>query len=197
MSEKFKLKPFGIVQKEWRLSALDWFTHDVMYDSDVLLVKNALFPYLENIPNGEEILELAAGPSNHLYYPNNYPMKQVTAVDASRLHLWLNISGRKIHADARKPLDLPDSMFGLGLCLFGMRYFENQEEVIKNMLTKIKNGSWLVIIDFVEQCDMRGVRTFEAQNLLAQFPQNKSEFSRLYQSGGYSASMDLLALQKL
>jgi ubiquinone/menaquinone biosynthesis C-methylase UbiE len=87
----------------------------------VVLVQDALQPYLSPLGPEQAVLDLAAG-ADAVYYPPGFDMSRVTALDASSVALSLNPSGHKDQADFRAPLNYPDNTFGLVVCAFGVRY---------------------------------------------------------------------------
>lgn len=192
--------PFDSVRKQWEPHAKWWYRHITMKDYDVRRMQNALLPYVLQLQDDDQIIEIAAGANNAVYYPEGFNMQRVTAIDGSKPALELNPSGKKIHADIRDKLPLADSSYNLGVCIFGMRYLENQEEVIQELLRVVKRGSWVYLADFVEG-DRRSVRHFNVEELIDFMKETgitNFKTSRLYQ-GNYNthtSAMDMLAIQK-
>ena len=193
-----ELKPFSTVRRDWEPQAQAWYKDEIVHPTDRILVSKALLPFAMAISTTEQVIDIAGGANNSVYYPKGYDMQRVTVIDASEDAILLNPSGHKIHADARMPLDLPDSQFNLGICVFGMRYFENQEDVIFEMLRVLKKEAWAVIIDFIEG-DKRAVRNFNVEELIGKFSEKyiETQGQRLYAGCTVQAPMDLFAIRRV
>jgi len=147
------------------------------------------------------VLDIAAGANNSVYYPPGFDMSRVLAVDISQPALDLNSSGHKLHADVRQPLKLQDSSFDLTLSVYGMRYFENQEAVILEMLRVTKPEAWVVMIDLFNAVNKDAVRRFDVRQLTTFIAANTNvvdlHTERLHQGCNIESSINLLAIQKL
>lgn len=110
-------------------------------------------------------MDYAAGANNAFWYPPGFNMSNVTAVDVSPVELAMNPSGTKIQADIRKKVAQIEGIeFDLALCIFGMRYVENQKTVVSEMLRHLKQNRWLVLIDFTRY-GWYAVNTFKVEKL--------------------------------
>jgi ubiquinone/menaquinone biosynthesis C-methylase UbiE len=127
----------------------------------VVLVQDALQPYLSPLGPEQAVLDLAAG-ADAVYYPPGFDMSRVTALDASSVALSLNPSGHKDQADFRAPLNYPDNTFGLVVCAFGVRYTRYQEHLVAECLRVAAPQSYTVFVDFPDAEDPTAVREFDA-----------------------------------
>ena len=192
-------RPFKKIQNRWDQCANIWSIH--LFESERSLASAALAiePYILALPPEANILEIAAGSNNSIYYPENFNMSRVTAVDASPEMMQLNPSGHKIIADVRKRLEFPSSSFSLALCMFGMRYLENQEEVLENMHRVVIPEQWVVCIDYYNAWHDDAVRVFDI-NQLSKFASNlqvqQVVANHLIPVSKEIAQLDFLALQK-
>ncbi len=112
------------------------------------------------------ILELASGVAPGDYYPSEISARQIVSLDLSSGMLQLNETGARIQGDARRRfLPFKNKVFDMASCIFGMRYFENQEEVLLEMLRVLKPGGILFICDFDEVKNGQEVRKFEGYEI--------------------------------
>lgn len=166
MAETLSFKPFDAVRSEWEPAADVWYAHLGVEVSDMNAIHNRLSHFVRMTDPYDRILELAAGANNAPYYPDDFDMMRVTAVDGSRTALDRNPSGVRLLADIRRPLHYQNGTFGLSVCIFGMRYIENQEVVIHELIRLTKPAGWIVLFDYNEG-DRRMVRPFDSAYLAA------------------------------
>lgn len=107
------------------------------------------------------ILEIAAGVRPQDYYPDFISPGQIVSFDISMTMLRLNQTGTKILGDARRTLPFRQDSFGAVSCIFGLRYFENQEEVIKEMYRVLQPKGLFLVFDFDEVNNGEEVRKFD------------------------------------
>jgi SAM-dependent methyltransferase len=129
-------------------------------------VANELTFHLANLEPKDEVLDVAAGCGNCRYFPDGFDMERVTNFDNSSemlrfTHLRGFRHGSLIHGNADEDLrrgglilgdteeevEIGTSRFSLVLCIFGMRYFHNQLEVIHRMVEAAKPGATVLIMD--------------------------------------------------
>lgn len=132
----------------WNARANDWNIHSEIDEEYLGFVQSALLPLLISVPKGGAILDIAAGANNAAYYPVGFNMGDVTAMDFSRKMLALNPSGHKILRNADEKFPFPDNAYDRVISVFGMRYFQNPESILKECIRVVERGKWVAIVDF-------------------------------------------------
>lgn len=156
--------PIRVVQAYWEPRAPEWYRHEKPSAFFIDLARETLSPHLSSLPPDGRILDVASGANPFAYFPQEL-RNRMHAIDASRTALALNGVTKKTLADARNFFPFRDDSFVLVTSIFGMRYFENQEEVIREMLRVLIPGGRLLIIDFQEAVNDMVVRNFEVGKL--------------------------------
>lgn len=106
------------------------------------------------------ILEVAAGVRPQDYYPDFISPRQIVSLDISMAMLRLNQTGTRILGDARRTLPFRQDSFEVVSCIFGLRYFENQEEVVNEMYRVLQPKGLFLVFDFDAVNNGEEVRKF-------------------------------------
>ena len=163
-------KPTREVMVQWDSKACAWGTGNLIEQSHVHLVNKAVRPVIENLTPNATILEIASGANNLGYYPSAFNFERVFATDISPKmlkYLREKCSGIKtVIADARDHLPFEEDSFDLALCFFGMRYFENQEDVVSELIRVVKPKGHICIVDYDNYVYNGPVCAFNANRLL-------------------------------
>lgn len=196
--EKFAQFPVGTLQTYWDSRASKWQTHEILTEYFVRLVREALSPPLTTLSTNDSILDVASGANPFHYFPAELKTR-MHSIDLSPAALALNPAAKRIMADVRNSLPFRDNSFALITCIFGMRYFRNQEKVIDEMVRLLKPRGQLVIIDFKNSFNEVAVRDFEAEKLQATTYNHavRLESKRLFPGNPECSPIDMLTGIKL
>lgn len=190
------MRPGSIIASEWNQEAPNWSTYEIFGRADISRIRRQMLPIIEKLPKRASIIDLAAGGNNQVYYPPEFNMGRVTAVDISPKLLKINPSGKKIEADIRYPLKLPDSSFDVAICIFAMRYIENQEQVLQEIARIVKNNGLGLIFDYSKFSPL-GPVLFNARELASDMAKKglkNVKTKRVSRYLGYG--LDMIAFQK-
>jgi len=140
------------VGQMWERVALDWAT-EKSDSGHICLVREKVAELVGHLPPDSVFLELASGANNKAYYPKGFDFARVIATDISKEMLtFLGQTNpdikKKIIADARVTLPFLSDSVDAALCFFGMRYFENQEEVLRQLIRVTKPGGYIGVADY-------------------------------------------------
>lgn len=164
------IKPVWEVMAQWDNKACAWGTGNLIEQCHVRLVNKAVRPLIENLTSNARVLEIASGANNLGYYPSAFNFERVFATDISPKmlrYLKGKCSGIKtVIADARDYLPFEEDSFDLALCFFAMRYFENQEEVLSELIRVVKPNGHICIVDYDNYVYNGPVCAFNANRLL-------------------------------
>ncbi|MBI1982562.1 MAG: methyltransferase domain-containing protein [Candidatus Levybacteria bacterium] len=192
-------RPVAEIQAYWEPRAPEWYRHESAAIYFIDLVKQALSLHLLSLPPDGRILDVASGANPFAYFPRELRTR-MHAIDVSNTALALNGITKKSLADARNSFPFRDDSFILVTSIFGMRYFENQKEVISEMLRVLLSGGRLVIIDFQGAVNDAAVSTFEAE-VLKHNPDLKRnailQSKRIFPGNPHESPMDVLTGIKL
>lgn len=165
-SKSISKRPLDEVTQLWNSKACAWATGNLIDCEHVRLVNKTVKTLIEPLSPEAKILELASGANNQGYYPPQFNFERVFAIDiSSKMIKYLRFKNPMIPAiiaDARVSLPVKDNSFELALCFFSMRYLENQEEVISELLRVVKPGCQVGIIDYDNYIYGYEVRAFNA-----------------------------------
>lgn len=165
-----QIKPLSEVVKLWDSKACAWSTGNLIEPNHVGLVRKSVGPLIENLTPEARIFELASGANNQRYYPARFNFGRVIAADISpKMLRYLRpkcLGIKTVLADAGDTLPFKDQTFDLALCFFGMRYFENQEEVVNELLRVVKPGCHIGIADYDNYIYEGAVCAFSSRRLL-------------------------------
>lgn len=191
--------PVSAVRNYWEPKATVWHTHENLTPYLVGLIRESISPYIQGLEKKARVLDIASGANPFDYLPEEIK-PNVTALDVSKTALTFNPSRYKVIADARKDLPFQTNSFDLVICIFGMRYFENQEHVVSEMMRVLKPQGTFLIIDFVNAQNLAVVRSFDTTALLdtsRQFGSTRLQSGRIFKGNPHESPIDLIAGKKL
>lgn len=200
MNNPGKLRSIKKIREFWQPQTFYWYFHIGPSKNFIPLIKRTLSKYLKSLPANFKILDIAAGANNAVYYPKNFKMENVYALDICPSNLKVNPSGHKIIADARKHLPFQSTYFDMIISIFGFRYFENQEEIINNLINLLKSNCWLLLIDYKRLNNAYSIRVFDIYQLekIIKNDQIKTKITkRLYSGSRYIPPLDFFTIKKM
>jgi len=143
----------GEIGLMWGEKACQWAAKNKSEGEHLCQIRKRVAELVGHLSSDSVVLELASGANNKAYYPGEFNFRRVIATDISEEMLTLlaktnlGIENRMV-ADARVTLPFLSNSVDTALCFFGMRYFENQEEVLRELIRVTKPGGHIGIADY-------------------------------------------------
>jgi len=161
--------PASLVQDCWNDPQVveEWHTRP-MKEEIIDSIKSVISLEAKGLSENAQILDLACGANPFPYSPSD--RQNIFMLDISPGMLKLNRSPIKVIADARRLLPFSNNTFEMVTCIFGMKYFENQEEVAADMLRILKPSGKAILIDVTRKKYKNGsLRLFMNRKLIERF----------------------------